>query len=244
MDFPKIAPGNKHFFALSLLHILNDGYLASFLLLLPFIAISQGLDLSQVGFLGTILNSASVLLAMPAGYIAAKFGGLKTLIFALAVYGFGLLGCGMLGSSYLIIVMYALGGIGFGVFHPIAFALIAKWSPKATRGKNMGNFTAIGDVGRIAIATALSFIVVVIGWQQTAVLYAVIALIVDAIFYYFFCKPKRHYTHHRTLHSTNEPRANHSQQTLYTSHNHRRIGLIRKRVTICVPAVSAHSTRH
>lgn len=169
-----------------MLHIFNDGYIASFLLLLPFIASSQGLDLSQVGFLGTILNSASVLLAMPAGYIAAKFGGLKTLIFALAIYSLGLLGCGILGSFYLIIVMYALGGVGFGVFHPIAFALIAKWSPKATRGKNMGNFTAIGDVGRIAITTALSFIAVAIGWQQTAVLYAVIALATGAAFYYFF----------------------------------------------------------
>lgn len=176
---------NKPFLALSLLHILNDGYLASFLLLLPFIAISQNLDLAEVGFFGTILNSASVLLAMPAGYIAAKIGGLKTLIFALIFYGLSLLGCGMLGNFYLIVATYALGGIGFGLFHPIAFALIAKWSPKATRGKAMGNFTAIGDVGRIAITTALSFVVVAIGWQQTAILYAFIALIIGSVFYYF-----------------------------------------------------------
>lgn len=181
---------NKPFLALSLLHILNDGYLASFLLLLPFIAISQNLDLAEVGFFGTILNSASVLLAMPAGYIAAKVGGLKTLIFALIIYGLGLLGCGMLGNFYLIAATYALGGIGFGMFHPIAFALIAKWSPKATRGKAMGNFTAIGDVGRIAITSAISFIVVAIGWQQTAILYAFIALIIGTVFYYFIVNKK------------------------------------------------------
>ncbi|MGD8373325.1 MAG: MFS transporter [Candidatus Woesebacteria bacterium] len=189
MNLAKAKP-NKQFLMLGSLHILNDGYLASFLLLLPFIATSYNLDLAEIGFLGTILNSASVLLALPAGVIAAKFGGLRTLILALVIYCLGLLGCGLFSNFYLIIAMYALGGIGFGAFHPIAFALIAKWSPKAARGKNMGNFTAIGDVGRIAITTALSFIAVAIGWQQTALLYAALALIIGTIFYYLFINKK------------------------------------------------------
>lgn len=67
------------FFHLSLLHIFNDGFQASFVLLLPFIAKDQSLNLTKVGLLGTILNVSGIILAIPAGNIAAKIGGFKTL---------------------------------------------------------------------------------------------------------------------------------------------------------------------
>src|SRR3954471_8671544 len=124
-NFKEVASG--HFFHLNLLHILNDGFQASFVLLLAFIAKDQGLNLTQVGLLGTILNVSGIILALPAGYIAAKIGGLKTLVIALFIYALALLGAGSLGHYGFLIVMFSLGGIGFGVFHPIAFALIAKW---------------------------------------------------------------------------------------------------------------------
>lgn len=185
-NLKKITSGK--FFHLSVLHVLNDGFQASFVLLLPFIARGQHLNLTKVGLLGTILNVSSVLLALPAGYIATKIGGLKTLVIALFIYGIALLGAGSLGHYGLLIATFSLAGIGFGVFHPIAFALIAKWSPKETRGKTIGNFTAIGDVGRIGISAALSFVAVHMGWQTTALLYAAAALCIALSFYHFLIK--------------------------------------------------------
>ncbi len=176
---------NKHFVPLNILHIFNDGFQASYLLLLPFIARAEGLNLTQVGSLGTVLNVAGIVLALPAGYIAAKFGGLKTLVVALFIYGLALVGAGSFGNYYALLGLFALGGIGFGVFHPIAFALIAKWFPKERRGRAMGNFTAIGDVGRIGISAALSFIAVAIGWRQTALLYAGGAIVMAVGSYHF-----------------------------------------------------------
>jgi len=69
--------------------------MASFLLLLPFIAKDLILNLTQVGFLGTLFNSMSIMLALPAGYIAKKVGGMKTLILALFVYAVGFLTTGL-----------------------------------------------------------------------------------------------------------------------------------------------------
>ncbi len=175
----------SHFVPLNLLHILNDGFQASFVLLLPFVARAQDLSLTEVGSLGTVLNIASVVLALPAGFIAAKVGGLRTLVAALVVYGLGFLGAGVFGQYALLLLMFGLGGIGLGMFHPIAFSLIAKWAPKERRGRLMGNFTAIGDVGRIGISAALSFVVVAIGWQQTAVLYGAVAVALAFGFYRF-----------------------------------------------------------
>lgn len=176
---------SSHFLALNTLHILNDGYQASYLLFLPFIAATQDLSLTQVGTLGTLLKAAGIVLALPAGYIAGKIGGLKTLVIALFMYGISLLGVGLLAGYHAMLFAFVLGGVGFGVFHPIGFALIAKWAPKETRGRSIGNFTATGDIGRIGISAALSFIAVGIGWQQTAVLYAAVALVIGLGFYRF-----------------------------------------------------------
>lgn len=168
------------------LHIFNDGYEASFLLLLPFIAKDIHLNLTQVGFLGTLFNSLSILLALPAGYIATKVGGMRTLTIALFIDALGYLATGIAPNYFVLLLTFILAGIGFGLFHPIGFALIAKWSTKETRGRQMGNFTSIGDVGRVGISTVLTFIVVYIGWRYTTMIYAIIALVAALIFYLFF----------------------------------------------------------
>jgi len=168
---------NRHFLALNSLHIFNDGFQASLVLLLPFIAVGQHFSLAKIGSLGTIVNIAGIALALPAGYIATKLGGLKTLLLALFIYAVGFFGAGVFTEYYALAAMFLLAGVGFGVFHPIAFGLIAKWTPKARRGRTIGNFTAIGDIGRIGISAAASFIAVGIGWQQTAMLYAAGAIL-------------------------------------------------------------------
>src|SRR5436305_11023186 len=76
-------------FYLNILHVLNDGFQASFLLLLPFIAKDLHTNLTQIGFLGTLVNSLSVVLALPAGYVATKVGGMRTLVIALFIYALG-----------------------------------------------------------------------------------------------------------------------------------------------------------
>jgi MFS family permease len=118
-----------------------------------------------------------IALALPAGYIAIKIGGLRALVGALIIYGLGFLGTGMLSQYHWLVALFLFSGVGFGAFHPISFALIAKWTPKERRGRAMGNFTATGDIGRVGLTAALSFIVVAIGWQHTAMLYATAALL-------------------------------------------------------------------
>jgi len=183
---------------------MNDGFQASLVLLLPFIAAAQGLSLTEVGALGTILNFAGIVLALPAGYIAAKIGGIRTLLLALAIYTAGFVGAGLFGDYFMLVAVFLLTGIGFGLFHPVAFALIAKWTPKERRGRTIGNFTAIGDVGRIGISAAVSFVVVAVGWQRTALIYAAVAAITGAALFIFLHKrdavaPKEHKPIHMTL---------------------------------------------
>lgn len=154
-------------------------------LLLPFVQAELHLGLSQVGLLGTMLNSLSVLLALPAGVIAAKFGGLRSLIIAMAIYSLGFIFTALAPSYALIIIAFLLAGLGFGIFHPIAFAEVARLTNKSDRGRAMGSFTAVGDLGRVGISAAITLIASYIGWRATSGLYGAVGLGLFALLFRF-----------------------------------------------------------
>lgn len=175
-----------------LLHILNDGFQASILLLLPFIAKDLQIGLSAVGVLGGALNVLQVVLALPAGILAHKYGGYKMLLVSLFLYSLGFIGVAISPFYYLLLVSFVLSGLGFGMFHPIAFAEVANSSDKSIRGKTMGNFTAIGDVGRIGLSTLTTFIVSYIGWRTSSFLFAIVGVAIFAFLFKIFTKSNDH----------------------------------------------------
>ncbi|MBI5122290.1 MFS transporter [Candidatus Roizmanbacteria bacterium] len=178
----------KNLLVLNTLHFFNDGFKSSLILLLPFITKDLHISLTQAGLLGSLLNLLAIIFALPAGYIASKTGGLKVLILAIILYSFGFLGTSFSSSYYWLFPTFILADIGFGLFHPISLALIARLAEKTSRGKKLGNFMAVGDLGNIGIPTALTFIVVLIGWRSTTAIYAVIALIIAFSFLLFYFK--------------------------------------------------------
>lgn len=180
------------YYLLHILHLFNDGYFASYFLLFPFIATSFHISLAEVGILGTFVNSFRLVGALPAAYIAAKFGGIKTLLLCLLIYGLGFTSTGFVQNFFWLFPTGILIGLGLSIFHPIGFTLIAKWSTEKNRGRNMGNFTAIGDVGRIGLAALFTFLIAFIGWKYTVILYGFIAIVFAAVFYLIFIKKSEH----------------------------------------------------
>ena len=158
------------------LHFFNDGFLASIILLLPFIKQSLHLSLTQVGFLTSILSVSGIVLSLPVGYVGHKIGAIKILSFAIFFYSIGFIAVGLSFSYFYLVMSFLIAALGFGIFHPIAFSLVAKWTPIDKLGKAMGDFTAIGDVGRIALSSVISFIIIAIGWQKTSIIYGITSL--------------------------------------------------------------------
>ncbi|MFA6016614.1 MAG: MFS transporter [Patescibacteria group bacterium] len=168
------------------LHFLNDGFLASIILLLPFIKQSLHLSLTQIGLLTSILSLSGIILSLPVGYVSHS--AIKILTFAILFYSIGFIAVGLSVSYFYLILSFLIAALGFGIFHPIAFSLVAKWVPINKLGKAMGDFTAIGDVGRIALSSAISFIIVAISWQKTSIVYGIISLF--SIFIILFLNKK------------------------------------------------------
>lgn len=165
-----------------ILHILNDGVRSTFVVMLPFIARDLSINLSNVGFLGSSQPLFGAILALPAGFLASKLGGFRILTFLLLIYSLGALSTSFSPNLLFIYLSFFLGAAGFGMFHTVGFSLVAKSSEKGNVGKNMGNFTAVGDLGRVAIPTIAVFLVSLIGWRLTFALLSLVGLTAFLVF--------------------------------------------------------------
>lgn len=184
-------PHTKEKIAINTLHILNDGFKASLLLFLPFIARDLNISLTKVGFLGTAVNSLEIFLAIPAGVIAAYIGGFQFLIITMLFYGLGYLLLSLSSIYAVVILAFILAGVSFGMFHPVAFSVVSKMFGKGERGSQLGNFTALGDLGRIGISSLTTFVITYIGWRQTAFFSFTLVLGLFALFYLLFSFHKK-----------------------------------------------------
>ena len=94
----------------NLLHIFNDGYLASLALLLPFVAADLGLNYTQSGLIKTASSVAISGSQIPAGLLAERVG--EILILGLGTAWFSLSYVAMLlvaGYPLLLLVAFAAG---------------------------------------------------------------------------------------------------------------------------------------
>lgn len=166
---------------LFLLHLLNDGVRTGLVSLLPFVARDFNLNYTVVGFLGSSQGVLAAILAIPAGFLSSRIGGLKLLLFSQLIYSIGALAIGLTPNTILLIPFFYFAAGGFGMFHTVGYTLVAKLSEKTKIGRNMGNFTAVGDIGRIAFPIVLLFIASTIGWRLAAISLAAIGC---SIFFY------------------------------------------------------------
>lgn len=135
--------------------------------------------------LGTAEGMMEILFSLPAIYFAARIGSIRVLLIALGIYTTGFILTSISPTLFLLFLTFIIAGIGFGLFHSIAFGLISEWSEKSNRGKQLANFTASGDLGKIALTTTLTIIIGVIGWRFTTFFYGIVALFCLIIFFKF-----------------------------------------------------------
>jgi predicted MFS family arabinose efflux permease len=176
---------------LYILHIFNDGYQAAFLILLPFIAKDLGINLTQVGTLGSIIYIMEMIFSLPAGYLAARFDGLKILTVLMFVFAAGFSGLFFTTSLVTLLLPFFLVGVAYGMFHPIGFSLVAKWVEAHTRGRQLGDFTAIGDIGRITLPAIITYLVVLMGWKSTSLAFGISAFVLFIVAFVIYHNHKK-----------------------------------------------------
>ena len=146
-------------------HIVNDGYVASLSLLLPFIAADLGLDYAASGLLKTVNYTAICVAQLPAGFLTERLGEILLLGSGTAIFGLGYAAL-LVAFSFPVALLAAFAaGIGGGVYHPVGTGLVADTFTAEQSGKAIGTLNFFGDVGKVVFPAATGILIGFVGWR-------------------------------------------------------------------------------
>ena len=146
-------------------HALHDGYTDLIYLLLPIWQPEFGLGYSALAFLRGLAAATMAGLQLPAGRMAEHVGGRTTLALGTALAAIGYAAAGY--STGLVGLCVALVAIGCGLStqHPIASAAVSRAYRDDARGP-LGTYNFAGDLGKAAIPSGASLLLVLMSWHQ------------------------------------------------------------------------------
>ncbi len=126
--------------------------------LLPILASTRGLRPSDIGLLFTLLSGLTAILVLPAARLSSRIGRKPVLLGGLAIGTIALAGYSLGGGFIALIAIVCLRAIASAATVPIAITALSVATPAQVRGRVMGMYGSLEDVG-IATGPAVSGIV-------------------------------------------------------------------------------------
>ena len=172
----------KPTFLLNIFHVLIDGLFESVPLLLSFMAIAWGGGEKEVGLIISLAVMASTLTGLATKPLSRRFGRLTALTWITALYGIGFLLNAFAANLYFAGGCFILATAGHTVFHSISFSYLSAATDKTGLGTVLGNFTALGDIGRVPFTALTGFVAAstlagLPGWRIVSFVYGLGALL-------------------------------------------------------------------
>lgn len=140
-------------------HALHDGMVDMLYPLLPFLAQAFGLSFAEVGFVRAANKAAMALFQLPMGLLAERFGERLLLTGGTICAGAAYIGLGIAEGYLTIIAFLFLAGCGNAVQHPLCSAIVSNAYADGARRSALGTYNFAGDVGKLAFASATSFLI-------------------------------------------------------------------------------------
>lgn len=184
-------------FLLNPCHVLIDGLFESVPILLSFMVISFGASEKETGMILSLAIMVSTFLGLSTAFFSRHVGLLPTFSLIILLSGLGFFTNAFSQNIYLTGFCFIIALAGYSIFHNLAFTYLTANSTRCSLGKTMGNFTAIGDIGRIPFASLAAFIATCStfgfpGWRIVCLTYGIGALLIaGSIFVYLLQSPKQ-----------------------------------------------------
>lgn len=183
---------HKQQYLLNTFHIIIDGLFDSAPLLLSFMILAFGSSEKAAGIIISLAIMVSTLAGLSAKFFAQTIGSLRTFLVITSLYGLGFFANAFATNIYLAGFCFILANTGFSLFHNVAFSYLTLTSERQSLGKAMGDFTAIGDIGRIPFASLAGFIAAVSlfgfpGWRIICLTYGLGVLLFSGYIFISSC---------------------------------------------------------
>ncbi len=158
-------------------HIMHDGLSDVSYVLLPLLAQSFGLNLTQVGVIRTAHRVAMATFQLPAGLIAERFGERNLLALGTLLSGIAFIALGAASGFWMILLALFFAGMGSAVQHPLSSTIISHAYPGEGRRTALGTYNFAGDVGKFIFGGIVSLCVIAgISWQVPVTGFGIAAL--------------------------------------------------------------------
>ena len=157
-------------------HALHDGFTDLLNVLYPLLQAQFGLSYAAIGGLKTVYSGAMASGQIPSGKLAERFGGVRMLALGTTLVAVGYCLAGLTGSLYGVIAGLLVAGLGGSTQHPIASSLVAAAYHGQRSRTALGTYNFSGDLGKMALPAVFALIASSLGWQQTMVVMAAIAV--------------------------------------------------------------------
>lgn len=164
------------------LSFLIKGWEVSLLLVLPILQSQGKISIFGVGIFASVFTVFQIFSSFLSGSLAEKFSRKAVMTAALFFYGLCWLLLLVPLNNFLLFTLYALGGMGTGSFIPLANSQIARISEK-NRAKEMGDFSAFTDIGRIVLSWLTTFIIGTFGITLTGLVFGVLGIVSAAVLF-------------------------------------------------------------
>lgn len=162
------------------LAFLIKGWEFSLLLVLPILKLQGKISVFELGILAASFSIFQMITALFSGHLAEKFGSKKIIMSGIVFFGLAWLLLSLPVSFPSVLAVCILGGFGTGSFIPLANSAIAKMSEK-NRAKEMGDFSAFTDVGRIVLIGSTTYLIERVTLSFTSAVFAAIAFIFSIV---------------------------------------------------------------
>jgi MFS family permease len=146
--------------------------------LFAFVRADFNVSYTKLALALTIFNVVSGLLQTPIGFLVDRVGARIVLIAGLAISSIAYAIAGIVGSYWVFIAMYGLGGLGNAVFHPSDYSLLSHHSPQERLGQVFAFHSFAGIVGSAIAPATLLYMQSLFGWRGAYVGAAALGFIV------------------------------------------------------------------
>jgi MFS family permease len=158
-------------------HVVHDGFSDVTYVLLPLLAQTFGLSLSQVGLIRSAHRVAMAAFQLPAGLIAERVGERNLLAIGTLVAGAAFIALGMAPGFLAVLAALFIAGVGSAVQHPLSSTIISHAYPGEGRRAALGTYNFSGDVGKFAFGGIVSLCVLAgFAWQAPVIAFGVAGL--------------------------------------------------------------------
>jgi predicted MFS family arabinose efflux permease len=152
----------------------------------PLIRQDLGLSLTQAGSFISAFYVGPILMSLPAGWLADRWGILRTMTAGQVLITLGLVAAGWADSFPSLIALMMLSGVGYGLLNPTSTKAVIAWFPLAQRATAVGLKQTGLPLGGAVGAAALPLLALGIGWRSALMLSAgAVALLAGATLFLY-----------------------------------------------------------